>query len=152
MKKYYPYPVRDQIKDYFPLPNEIFNLELHSTAIAVYAYLMKLENRKTYDCFPSYETIGTATGIRSTASVAKYVRELEETGLIATEARTLPMDIGIVRNSTLRYNIRPIQEAIDRKHNRQMAALELAVSQMKAQDLAQRRMVSYLPADESHGA
>ena len=40
MKKYIPYPTRDAIKNYFPLPNEIFDFGLHSTAIAIYAYLI----------------------------------------------------------------------------------------------------------------
>lgn len=44
---YKPYPTRDAKKNYFLLPNEIFDFGLSSTAIALYAYLMKSENRKT---------------------------------------------------------------------------------------------------------
>ena len=39
---------RDPIKNYFPLPNEIYSLGLSSTAIAVYGYLLCREDRKTY--------------------------------------------------------------------------------------------------------
>ena len=42
------WPKRDPIKNYFPLPNEIYALGLSSTAIAVYGYLLHREDRKTY--------------------------------------------------------------------------------------------------------
>lgn len=41
---------RDTFKNYFPLPNEIYSLGLPSTAIAVYGYLLRREDRKTYRC------------------------------------------------------------------------------------------------------
>ena len=48
------------IKNYFTLPNEIFSLGLDAGEIAVYAYLRCLENPSTYQCWPSYSTIGKA--------------------------------------------------------------------------------------------
>ena len=45
-------------KNYFTLPNEIFSLGLGAGEIAVYAYLRCLENPSTYQCWPSYATIG----------------------------------------------------------------------------------------------
>ena len=54
---------RDPIKNYFPLPNEIYHLGLSHGAIAVYGYLLSIENRSTYQCYPSYATIGHAVGI-----------------------------------------------------------------------------------------
>lgn len=48
-------------KNYFTLPNEIFSLGLGAGEIAVYAYLRCLENPSTYQCWPSYATIGKAT-------------------------------------------------------------------------------------------
>ena len=47
-------------KNYFTLPNEIFSLGLGAGEIAVYAYLRCLENPSTYQCWPSYSTIGKA--------------------------------------------------------------------------------------------
>ena len=41
-------------KNYFTMPNEIFSLGLDASEIAVYAYLRCLENRRTYQCWPSY--------------------------------------------------------------------------------------------------
>lgn len=38
--KFTRYPKRDAIRDYFPVPNEIFSLGLSTGEIAVYAYLM----------------------------------------------------------------------------------------------------------------
>ena len=116
MKKYIPYPTRDAIKNYFPLPNEIFDFGLHSTAIAIYAYLMKLENRDDFACFPAYKTIANAIGVGSKTTVAKYVRELEDKCLIQTEQRKSITKDGMKRDSTLLYHIRPIQEAIDLKN------------------------------------
>lgn len=46
--KYTCYPTRDAVKNYFPLPNEILGLNLCYGEIAVYAYLMYCEDRKTF--------------------------------------------------------------------------------------------------------
>ena len=60
VKRYISYPKRDPIQNYFPLPNEIYILGLTAGEIAVYGYLLYCENRKTYQCYPSYKTIGRA--------------------------------------------------------------------------------------------
>lgn len=39
---------RDPIKNYFPLPNEIYDLGLSRGAISVYSFLLRREDRKTY--------------------------------------------------------------------------------------------------------
>ena len=46
--KYGRYMKRDALKDYFPVPNETFCLGLSSGEIAVYAYLLRCENRKHF--------------------------------------------------------------------------------------------------------
>ena len=66
------------------VPNEIFSIGLDFREISLYSYLLRCENRKTYQCYPSYKTIGHAIGM-SENTVAKYVRQLEEKGLIYTE-------------------------------------------------------------------
>ena len=65
---------RDPVKNYFPLPNEIYQLGLSQGAIAVYGYLLRIEDRRTYQCHPSYATIGKAVGM-SRNTVRKYVQE-----------------------------------------------------------------------------
>ena len=111
MKKYNPYPKRDAETNYFLLPNEIFDLDLSAGEIAVYAYLLRCENRETFQCYPSYSNIGEAVNI-SANTVKKYVRGLCEKCLIETEPTTVCTKAGIKRNGNLRYTIRPIEEAI----------------------------------------
>ena len=78
------WPKRSAEKNYFMVPNEIFSVGLDFREISLYSYLLRCENRKTYQCYPSYKTIGHAIGM-SENTVAKYVRQLEEKGLIYTE-------------------------------------------------------------------
>ena len=66
-------------KNYFPLPNVIFSLGLSPGEIVVYSYLLCCEDRKTYQCHPSYKTIGQAVGM-STNTVQKYITALGEKG------------------------------------------------------------------------
>ena len=54
------WPKRDPNKHYYLVPNEVFNLGLTSHEIAVYNYLLRCEDRRTYQCHPSYRTIGRA--------------------------------------------------------------------------------------------
>ena len=135
--KYKQYPKRDAIKNYFPLPNEIFSLGLSSGEISVYSYLLFRENRKTFQCWPSYKTIGKAVDM-SQNTVRKYVMALEEKGLIVTEPTTIRTKDGLKRNGSLLYTIRPIQEALDLFYERQMAQAELSAQRQRAaQRLAQ---------------
>lgn len=128
---YRQYPKRDPIKNYFPLPNEILDLGLSSGAFHTYAYLLSLEDRKTYQCWPSYATIGRKIG-KSKNSVRKYVQELVDKRLIKTENTTIITKDGIKRNGTLKYTIRPIQEAIDYNYEQQMRRLEEGIARKKA--------------------
>ena len=66
------------------MPNEIFCFGLSSGEIAVYAYLLRCENRKTFQCHPSYKTIGNAVGM-SKNTVKKYVGSLIKKRLITAE-------------------------------------------------------------------
>ena len=72
---------REPTKNYFPLPNVIYQLGLSAGAIAVYGYLFYIENRETYQCHASYATIGNAVGM-SRNTVRKYVQKLERRGVI----------------------------------------------------------------------
>ena len=91
-------------KNYFTLPNEIFSLGMDASEIAVYAYLRCLENRRTYQCWPSYTTIGNAVG-RAKNTVMRYVDALAEKGLISTEPTSVLMRSGIKKNGNLRYTM-----------------------------------------------
>lgn len=100
--KFTRYPKRDAIRDYFPLPNEIFSLGLSTGEIAVYAYLMYCEDRKTFQCHPSYKTIGKAVGM-SKNTVRKHVDGLTKKRLITTEPTSVYTQKGEKRNGNLLY-------------------------------------------------
>ena len=99
---------REPAKNYFPLPNGIYQLGLSAGAIAVYGYLLYIENRETYQCHASYATIGNAVGM-SRNTVRKYVQELKCRGFILTERTTIVTRDGRTQNGSLLYTILPIQ-------------------------------------------
>ncbi len=76
MKKYDLYSKRDPAKNFSPLPNEVFYLGLSYGAIAVYGYLMHIEDRRTFQSYAGYNTIGRAVKM-SANTVRKYVLELD---------------------------------------------------------------------------
>ena len=119
------WPKRDTNKHYYLVPNEVFNLGLSSHEIAVYNYLLRCEDRRTYQCHPSYATIGKAVGM-SNNTVRKYVQELEERGLIVTERTSIITRDGRKQNGSLLYTILPIQFSIDQFYQRQLDAAERA--------------------------
>ena len=122
MKKYDLYSKRDPAKNFSPLPNEVFYLGLSYGAIAVYGYLMHIEDRKTFQSYAGYNTIGRAVKM-SANTVRKYVLELEDKHLIRTEPTTVITRDGRKRNGTLRYHIRPIREAVDYYYEQQLRRL-----------------------------
>ena len=123
---------RDPIKNYFPVPNEIFSLGLSSDAISIYGYLLSREDRKTYECLVSYRMISEAIG-KSVTTVRKYVMELEERSLIRTERTNVVTKEGRKRNGRLLYHILPIQMAIDQFHERQLYEADLALERQRIQ-------------------
>ena len=119
-------------KNYFTMPDEIFSLGLDASEIAVYAYLRCLENRSTYQCWPSCATIGKAVG-RAKNTVMRYVDALAEKGLISTEPTSVLTKSGVKKNGNLRHTIRPIREAIEILHARQLSAVEHAAERQRVQ-------------------
>ena len=114
---------RDPVKYYFMVPNEVFSLGLNSSELSIYSYLLRCEDRKTYQCHPSYRTIGSAVDL-SENTVRKYVSSLEEKGLIHAESSRITTRDGRVRNGSLIYTIRPVQEAVELYHQRQLLYAE----------------------------
>ncbi len=121
--KFNRWPKRDPIKNYFPVPNEIYYLGLEAGEIAIYGYLLSIEDRKTYQCWPSYKTIGKAVRM-SPNTVRKYVTALEEKDLISTEATLIRRKDGRPMNGSLLYTIRPIQGAVEMFYVRQLRKVE----------------------------
>ena len=146
---YQRWPKREATKYYYLVPNEVFNLGLSSHEIAVYNYLLRCEDRRTYQCHPSYRTIGKAVRL-SENTVRKYVTSLEEKGLIRTEPSTIITKDGRVRNGSLIYNIRPIQEALEQNYQRQFRQVEESVERARVQKrLAELEQRSNVKKEES---
>ncbi len=118
---------------FFPVPNVIFNLGLDGGEILVYLYLMYCEDRKTFQCYPGYKTIGSAVGM-SVNTVRKYVQSLEKKRLITTEWTMVRTKSGKAHNGTLKYTIRPIQEAIDYYDEIQMKRLYAEAARRRAEE------------------
>ena len=123
---------RDPVKNYFPLPNEIYQLGLSHGAIAVYGYLLRIEDRRTYQCHPSYATIGKAVGM-SNNTVRKYVQELEERGLIRTERTSIITRDGRKQNGSLLYTILPLEQVLAQRNQHQLHLAEMAAERHRAQ-------------------
>lgn len=128
---YTPKNNRDGIRDSFLMPNEIFALGLSGGAILVYTYLRYCENRETYQCYPSYKTIGKAVGM-SKNTVKKYVDILRDKGLIETENTSVVTAKGQKRNGNLLYTLRPVEEAVKLFYEEQNRRLNEEIGRAQA--------------------
>ena len=138
-------------KHFFLLPNSIFDLELNVYELGIYAYLIRIEDRRTYQCVVSFPTIADKLDI-SVNTVAKYVRTLEERGLIHTERTDIVTRDGLKRNGRLRYTIPPIRQAIDRFHQRKLEELSRLTARQNAKAKAEKLGVQFIPADSEQTA
>ena len=121
--------------NFFSLPNEIFLWGLSSGAFAVYSFLRRCEDLKTRLCWPSIKTIGQAVRM-SENTVRKYIRQLEEGRLIASEPTEVITKSSGRRNGNLLFTLSPIGEVIDQHYDRQLEELKLST---------ERQRVAYLP-------
>ena len=124
---------RDSVKDYFPLPKEIFSLGLRAAEIAIYAYLLFCVERQTFQCWQSYRKIGEAVGL-SPNTIRKHIRSLEEHDLLVTEPTMVTTKDGKTRNGNLLFTIRPIQMALQQDYDRQMQKLNEDAARRKYAD------------------
>ena len=129
--KFRQWPKRDPNKNYFLVPNEVFHIGLSHPEISIYCYLLSIEDRETYQCWPSYKTIGKALGMCEN-TVSKYVRSMEEKGLIRTEPTMIRSKDGRPLNGNLLYTICPIQAAVESFYERQFRQLEEGAARRRA--------------------
>lgn len=122
---------RDAPGEYFPLPKAIFRLGLDAGEIAVYAFLMYCEDRNTFQCHPSYATIGNALNM-SKNTVKKYVDSLERKGFIFTEHTTVRTRDGRVHNGNLKYTLQPIKPIEEMYFQKQLRDAEAQANYQKA--------------------
>lgn len=129
--KFQQWPKRDPNKNYFMVPNEVFHIDLSHPKISIYCYLLSIEDRETYQCWPSYKTIGKALGMCEN-TVSKYMRSLEEKGLIRTKPTMIRSKDGRPLNGNLLYTICPIQAAEESFYQRQFRQLEKDAARQRA--------------------
>jgi len=145
------YTKRDPKKYFFMLPNEVFDLNLHVYELAIYAYLLRIEDRRTWKCLASYSTIAEKLGI-SVNTVAKYVGRLEEHGLILTERTDIITKEGLKRNGCLKYTILPIQRAIDLYNERMLTGLAHTTDVQRIKEEAAKKGIEFVPPDNEQSA
>ena len=119
---------------FFSVPDEVFHLRLGHGALAVYAYLLYCEDRRTHQCHPSYNTIASAVGL-AVNTVMKHINKLAERQYIAVERTSYIDNNGMKWNGNNLYTILPIQRAADVFHQRQLAELELAAERQRVAKL-----------------
>ena len=132
MTRTLPWQKPAPVKNYYPVPKIICQLGLSPGEIAVYSFLLFCEDRKTYQCYPSYRTIGDAVGM-SRNTVCKYVRSLEEKGLIRTEHTSIVLKNGRKRNGSLLYTLLPWRQAVEQFQQHQLAMAEAAAERQQVQ-------------------
>ena len=129
--RYYDPKRRDNPGDFFPMPKAVFRLGLDYGEIALLAFLMYCEDRKTFTCHPSYATIGSALGM-SNNTVKKYVDSLEKKGFIYTEPTMVRTRDGRAHNGSLEYTILPIKPIEDAYFEEQLRKAEAHANFRKA--------------------
>lgn len=139
--KHYQAYCRKKLKDnfdtyaqgnFFPLPKAVFGFDLCAEEIALYAYLMHIEDRKTFTCIAKYSTIGAALKM-SNNTVAKYLKSLERKGFISMYQTTVQSKTGRVQNGCMKITVEPLQPLIDRQREREEADFYASLARAQAQ-------------------
>ena len=120
---------------FFLLPNEVSLWGLTPSELSVYAYLRCRENRKTHQCWPSYNNIAEAAHL-SPKTVRKCVCALADKGLVFTENTSITTKDGRKRNGTLRYTILDPHAVMEAHHLAQIDRAELEAARWNTQKCA----------------
>ena len=132
MRKTKPPVGWEHVKNCFPVPNILLDMDLPASAVAVYLYLLRHADRRTNQCYPSEVTMAKSLHLARN-TVAKYVRLLEERGLIITEHTKIITKNGIKKNGSLLYTIIPLQKVMEQHYEQQFNALERTTERQKVQ-------------------
>lgn len=151
MRKTKPPVGWEHVKNCFPVPNILLDMDLPASAVAVYLYLLRSADRKTDQCHPSEATIAKRLHL-SRNTVAKYVRLLEERGLIITEHTKIITKNGIKKNGNLLYTLVSMHEITQAYYDRQFEKAELATMQQKAKAKAEKLGIEFIPAGDGQSA
>ena len=151
MRKTKPPVGWEHVKNCFPVPNILLDMDLPASAVAVYLYLLRSADRKTDQCHPSEATIAKRLHL-SRNTVAKYVRLLAERGLILTEHTKIITKNGIKKNGNLLYTLVSMHEITQAYYDRQFEKAELATMQQKAKAKAEKLGIEFIPAGDGQSA
>lgn len=114
----------------FPVPNEVFQLNLQPGELLVYIYLHYQKGVRSGQCWPSYATIGKAVGM-SRKTVQTHVGALINRGLIRAEETMIRRKNGRRCNGSLHYTIIPIRQVLRVREKELLEQLKLAEAQRK---------------------
>ena len=73
--------------DFFSMPKLAYESDLSPLAITVYGYLMYCRDERN-QCWPSRKNIAKRCNIKSVSTVDKYMKELEDNGLVCKTNQT----------------------------------------------------------------
>lgn len=92
-------------KNFFTLPNEVFNLMLTPSELAVLSFLSRCSDN-TGVCFPSVHTIAVSCSM-SDNTVRKSIRKLEDRGIISKSGGFRASKFGKEQNTSFIYELNP---------------------------------------------
>ena len=72
-------------------------------------------------------------------TVGRYVKKLEERGLISVEPTKVTTRAGITRNGSLQFTLLPPQNVIARHYEEKLAELELTTERQRVQELLKQQ-------------
>ncbi len=96
----------------------------------MYSYLLYRENRKSFQCYPNYKSIGKALHM-SRNTVSKYVQLHVDKELITTEPTAIRNSKGMKLNGNLLYTILPIEQTKQYFYKRQLENIDQAIADDK---------------------
>lgn len=114
----------------FPIPNEVFQLDLKPGELLVYIYLHYQKGVRSGQCWPSYATIGKAVGM-CRKTVQTHIGSLINKGLIRAEETMIRRRDGRRCNGSLRYTVTPIRQVLRAREKEFLEQLKLAGAQRK---------------------
>lgn len=129
------WPTRDAVRDYFPLPKEIFLAGFERSRDRNLCLPAVLRRSADIPMLAKLPKIGDAVGL-SPNTIRKHIRSLEERGLLVTEPTMVTTKDGCKRNGNLLFTIRPIQAALQQDYDRQMQKLD--------EDMAKRKYADFI--------
>ena len=131
--------ITDEVFDaVFPVPAEVFQLDLECGELLVYIYLHYQKGVRSGQCWPSYATIGAAVGM-GRKTVQRNVHSLVDKSLIQAEDTTVRRKNGYSYNGNLLYTVKPVEQILKAREKEFLTELKLAEAQRRWDRRCQQR-------------